>query len=182
MTQLAIAKVPSPVGTIVLAARDDRLVALEFAHRWPHRLARLEQRFGPLALRPASDPAGIVRRLESYLVGTLDALAPVVVDPGGTVFQRRVWHALREVPPGQTVSYRALARAVGAPTAARAVGAANGANPIAIVIPCHRVIGADGRLSGYAGGVERKRWLLAHEAAGGRRPRADDPAHVRLRA
>ena len=165
MTPLAIAKVPSSVGTLVLAVRDQRLVALEFAHRWPHRLARLERRFGPLALRPASDPAGIVRRLEAYLAGTLDALTPVGVDPGGTVFQRRVWRALREVPPGQTISYQALARAAGVPRAARAVGAANGANPIAIVIPCHRAIGADGRLVGYAGGVERKRWLLAHEAA-----------------
>ncbi|TMA44133.1 MAG: methylated-DNA--[protein]-cysteine S-methyltransferase, partial [Deltaproteobacteria bacterium] len=85
------------------------------------------------------------------------------VDPGGTEFQRRVWGALRKVPPGRTVSYGELARAVGAPGAARAVGAANGSNPVGIVIPCHRVIGADGSLTGYAGGVERKEWLLGHE-------------------
>jgi methylated-DNA-[protein]-cysteine S-methyltransferase len=173
MTPLAIAEVASPAGTIVVAVRDDRLVALEFAHRWPLRRRRLERRFGPLALRPARDPAGVVRRLRAYFAGELDALAPIAVDPGGTAFQRRVWRALRTVSPGRTVSYQELARAIGAPTAARAVGAANGANPIGIVVPCHRVIGADGRLSGYAGGVARKRWLLAHEArAGARRPAA----------
>ena len=110
----------------------------------------------------------MVTRLERYFAGDLGALASVRVDPGGTVFQRRVWSALRQLPPGRTASYGDLARAVGAAGAARAVGAANGSNPVAIVIPCHRVIGADGGLTGYAGGVERKQWLLRHE---GSRPR-----------
>jgi methylated-DNA-[protein]-cysteine S-methyltransferase len=105
----------------------------------------------------------VVSRLGDYFAGDLDALADIPVNPGGTPFQRSVWSALRRVAPGQTVAYRDLARAIGAPAAVRAVGAANGANPIAIVIPCHRAIGADGSLTGYAGGLERKRWLLAHE-------------------
>jgi methylated-DNA-[protein]-cysteine S-methyltransferase len=102
-------------------------------------------------------------RVRDYLGGDLDALAPVVVETGGTPFQRSVWTALRDIPPGTTVSYRELARTIGSPAAVRAVGAANGANPISIVIPCHRVIGSDGSLTGYAGGMERKRWLLEHE-------------------
>jgi methylated-DNA-[protein]-cysteine S-methyltransferase len=163
MSTLTVAEVSSPVGRIVAAVRGGRLVALEFAHRWPQRRARLEKRFGPCAAGPADDARDIVRRLESYFTGRLDALAPIAVDPGGTAFQRRVWSMLRRIPPGRTMSYRELARAIGAPAAVRAVGTANGANPIAIVIPCHRVIAADGRLSGYTGGVERKRWLLTHE-------------------
>ncbi len=86
------------------------------------------------------------------------------MDAGGTAFQRRVWGALREIPPGRTRSYGQLAAAAGRPRAARAAGAANGANPVSLVVPCHRVVGADGRLTGYGGGLERKRWLLAHEA------------------
>lgn len=158
---LEIAEVHSPIGMIVLAVREGALVSLEFADR-PVRLAK---RFGDVALRRAADPAGVVGRLAAYFAGDLGALDGVVVDAHGTPFQRRVWAALRRIPPGETVSYQTLARRIGAPAAVRAVGAANGANPIAIVVPCHRVIGADGRLAGYAGGVDRKRWLLTHERA-----------------
>lgn len=177
MTRLEIAEMTSPIGKIILAVRDGKLCALEFAHRWPWRRVRLERRFGRLELRPATNPGGVVGRLEAYFAGTLEALAPIAVDAGGTPFQRRVWRALRTVPPGRTVSYQELGRAIDAPTAARAVGAANGANPIALVVPCHRVIGADGELCGYAHGVERKRWLLAHERAGGG-DRLDAPRHL----
>jgi methylated-DNA-[protein]-cysteine S-methyltransferase len=103
------------------------------------------------------------RSLDAYFAGALDALDNVAIDPGGTPFQQSVWSALRRVPPGETTTYLALARTIGAPAAVRAVGAANGANPIWLVIPCHRAIGSDGRLVGYAGGLERKRWLLEHE-------------------
>ncbi len=82
----------------------------------------------------------------------------------GTEFQRRVWGELREIPLGETISYGELARRLGTPGASRAVGLANGRNPVSIVVPCHRVIGADGRLTGYGGGLERKAWLLRHEA------------------
>jgi len=168
MTIVETAEVASPIGRITLAVRDGGLCALDFTERWPRRRAALEKRFGQVEFRRATDPERMVTRLERYFAGDLGALASVRVDPGGTVFQRRVWSALRKLPPGRTASYGDLARAVGAAGAARAVGAANGSNPVAIVIPCHRVIGADGSLTGYAGGVERKQWLLRHE---GSRPR-----------
>jgi methylated-DNA-[protein]-cysteine S-methyltransferase len=164
MQTLEIAETATPIGTIRLAVADGRLCALEFAERWPCRLAWLKRRLGPVTTRPAADPAGMVARLADYFGGRLDALDDVPVEMIGTAFQRRVWNALRDVPAGRVVSYGTLARTVCGPAAARAVGAANGANPIAIVVPCHRVVGSDGALTGYAGGVERKRWLLAHEA------------------
>jgi methylated-DNA-[protein]-cysteine S-methyltransferase len=107
----------------------------------------------------------VAARLDRYFAGELTALDAIGVDPGGTPFQNRVWLKLREIPVGRTWSYADLARAVGRPRAVRAVGAANGANPIALVLPCHRVIGSDGSLTGYGGGLARKRWLLAHEGA-----------------
>ena len=163
---LEIAEFHSPIGTIVLAVRDGTLTALVFAEGWPDRRARLVKRFGDVDLRGAADPAGVSGRLAAYFAGDLGALDAIAVDSGGTPFQRRVWGALRTIPPGETVSYQTLARRIGAPTAVRAVGAANRTNPIGIVVPCHRVIGADGSLTGYAGGIERKRWLLTHERAG----------------
>ena len=162
---LEIAEFHSPIGTIVLAVRDGTLTALVFAEGWPDRRARLVKRFGDVDLRGAADPAGVSGRLAAYFAGDLGALDAIAVDSGGTPFQRRVWAALRTIPPGETVSYQTLARRIGAPTAVRAVGAANGDNPVGIVVPCHRVIGADGSLTGYAGGIERKRWLLTHERA-----------------
>ena len=163
---LEVAEFHSPIGTIMLAVRDGALAALVFAEGWPDRRARLVKRFGDVDLRRAADPAGVSGRLAAYFAGDLGALDPIAVDAGGTPFQSRVWAALRTIPPGETVSYQTLARRIGAPTAVRAVGAANGDNPVGIVVPCHRVIGADGRLTGYAGGLARKRWLLAHERAG----------------
>ena len=155
----------SPLGALVVAARDGRLCALEFAGRWPRRRRALARRFGPLVIHRTPDPAGAVTALRSYFAGDRNALARVPVDPHGTEFQRRVWAALARIPAGETRSYRELAAAIGAPAAVRAVGAANGANPVALVIPCHRVIAADGTLGGYAGGLRRKRWLLEHEGA-----------------
>jgi len=155
----------SPIGMLVVAARDGRLCALEFAARWPRRQRVLARRFGSVVTRRTPDPAGAVTALRAYFSGDRDALARVAVDPGGTEFQRKVWAALVRIPPGRTLSYRELAATIGAPAAVRAVGAANGANPVALVIPCHRVIAADGTLGGYAGGLHRKRWLLAHEGA-----------------
>ena len=105
-------------------------------------------------------------RLEAYFGGETTALDGLDVELNGTPFQRRVWEALRAVRAGQTASYGDVARSIGAPAAVRAVGAANGANPVAIVVPCHRIIGASGSLTGYGGGLERKRWLLQHERAG----------------
>jgi methylated-DNA-[protein]-cysteine S-methyltransferase len=118
--------------------------------------------------RPAAT-GGCAGRLHAYFEGALDALDAVLVDPGGTPFQRQVWSALRTIPPGTTVTYTTLAKRLGQPRAIRAVGLANSRNPISLVIPCHRVIGAGGHLTGYGGGIWRKRWLLEHEGACGGR-------------
>jgi methylated-DNA-[protein]-cysteine S-methyltransferase len=121
-------------------------------------------------VKPDAAPAA-ARALLAYFDGDLDAIADLPTATNGTAFQRAVWSALRRIPAGRTVSYGMLATQIGRPKAIRAVGLANGANPIAIVVPCHRVIGADTSLTGYGGGLHRKRWLLAHER--GERPLFD---------
>jgi len=146
---------------------DGRVCALCFAEQWSRRRAQLEKRFGEVEFRDAADPAGVIRHLERYFAGDFDALDAIAVDTGGTPFQQRVWTELRKIRPGETVSYAQIAAAIGAPSAVRAVGAANGSNPVGIVLPCHRVIGSNGQLTGYGGGLDRKRWLLAHESAQG---------------
>ena len=163
-TPLETATVETPAGPFWFAAKDGALVAAGFADSTARLLARLEARFGPLEPHEASDPAGAASAFRRFLAGEPGALATVPVDLGGTSFQRDVWAALREIPAGSTITYAELARRVGRPRAVRAVGAANGANPVSIVVPCHRVVGKDG-LRGYAGGVARKEWLLAHERA-----------------
>jgi methylated-DNA-[protein]-cysteine S-methyltransferase len=163
MTIIDIVEFASPIGRITVATRDGRLCALSFSDRWPQRRVQLEKRFRRVAFRPVNDSADVLRRLHGYFAGDLWALAGIEVDPGGTAFQQRVWRELRKVSAAQTISYGELARRIGTPAACRAVGAANGANPVAIVIPCHRVIGTNGDLTGYGGGIDRKRWLLDHE-------------------
>jgi methylated-DNA-[protein]-cysteine S-methyltransferase len=103
--------------------------------------------------------------LAGFFAGVVGAIDGIACRTGGTPFQRRVWAALRQIPVGETVSYGALAARLDKPRAVRAVGLANGANPVSVVVPCHRVIGADGWLTGYGGGLDRKRWLLRHEGA-----------------
>ena len=115
------------------------------------------------SLQSAVNPGGFSAAIAAYFAGNLAAIAPLPVATGGTEFQRTVWQALRQIPCGETLSYAALARSIGRDAAVRAVGLANGSNPISVVVPCHRVIGSDGSLTGYGGGIERKRWLLAHE-------------------
>lgn len=159
------AAIDTPLGTAHALARDGRLCALQLATtrlRFPSILARRAR----LDARTTRDPAGVTTALARYFAGDRHALDPLEVDPDGTPFQRSVWAALRTIPAGATATYGEIARAVGMPTASRAVGAANGANPVWIVIPCHRVIGASGKLTGYAGGLDVKRWLLAHEGVG----------------
>jgi methylated-DNA-[protein]-cysteine S-methyltransferase len=114
-------------------------------------------------LTPRGGASPARRALEGYFAGALDALGGLQTATGGTDFQRAVWAALRTIPVGCTMSYGALAARIGRPKATRAVGLANGANPIAVIVPCHRVIGADKSLTGFGGGLERKSWLLAHE-------------------
>jgi len=154
-----LAELPSPLGTL-LAVCDGAgaLRALDFADCEP-RLRRLLR----ASVRPGRVPEPVAESLGAYFAGELSALESLVTHTGGTEFQRRVWAALRQIPAGATTTYAALARAIDRPSACRAVGLANGQNPLAIVVPCHRVIGSSGALTGYAGGLERKRWLLDHE-------------------
>ncbi len=156
------AVIETPLGPAHAAARDGKLCALQLAATPPRPSSLLARLDLPRAQR-AFDRAGIRAALAAYFRGDLGAVDDVEVDPDGTSFQRRVWAALRAIPAGETTTYGALARSLGMPNAARAVGAANGANPIWIVLPCHRVIGSDGELTGYAGGLDAKRWLLEHE-------------------
>ena len=163
--ELSIGRLDSPLGTILLVGDGSRLVALDY-EGYEGRMRRLlATRYARYRLREARPPESLTRPLRDYLAGDLGALDAIDPELGGTPFQRRVWAALREIPPGETRSYGALAARLGRPGASRAVGLANARNPVAIVVPCHRVVGADGSLTGYAGGLERKRWLLAHEAA-----------------
>jgi methylated-DNA-[protein]-cysteine S-methyltransferase len=160
---IGIATIESPIGPLTLAAHDTRVCLLHFGaddETIRHRLGRC---YPGDAIEAHGDPAGAVSAVEAYFAGTLDALNGIEVELNGTPFQKRVWEALRRVRAGRTASYGDLARSIDAPTAVRAVGAANGANPVAVIVPCHRIIGTNGTLTGYGGGLERKRWLLEHE-------------------
>ena len=165
MITLKVIKVKSPIGVVRAVVVGNKLCDMDFSARWSEKKRRLQARFGDVRFEKVSDAAGIAKKLRAYLAGDIAALDSVEVDIDGTPFQQRVWRELRRIPAGTTISYGELARRIGQPKASRPVGAANGRNPVAIVIPCHRVIGADGTLTGYASGVERKRWLLAHEGA-----------------
>lgn len=155
--------IDSPLGALRIAETDSRLRAVEWVDEWERVAGALEAGAGRRVAKLAS---GAERVFARYFAGELHALGELDVRFEGTPFQMRVWNALREIPVGETRSYRALGEAIGAPRAVRAVGTANGRNPLAIVVPCHRVIRSDGTLGGYGGGLQRKEWLLAHEAAG----------------
>jgi methylated-DNA-[protein]-cysteine S-methyltransferase len=162
---IGTAVLDSPIGSLTVFAVGANLCALTFPGRAVATAEKLRARFPAASIQSHPDPAGAVSGLSDYFKGDLDALDRLRVDPVGTPFQVQVWAALRQIPVGQTISYSELALRIGRPTAVRAVAAANGRNPIAIVIPCHRVIAADGTLWGYGGGLGRKRWLLEHESA-----------------
>lgn len=165
--RLLMDRLPTPIGEmIVLADADGRLCVADWtdhADRMERLLDRAHGR-GGWSVEPATDPGGHGTALAAYFAGDLVAIDDRPVAATGTAFRLAVWTALRAIPCGATVSYGELARRIGRPEAVRAVGLANGANPIGVVVPCHRVIGADGSLTGYGGGLARKRWLLAHEA------------------
>jgi len=158
----------TPIGTLAIVVTDDgRLREVGWTDGHLGGDARSQGRSGrhPVEVAPARNPGGHTRALSAYFHGDLRAIDGLPVDARGTEFQRAVWRALREIPCGETCSYGELAKRIGRPSAMRAVGLANRANPIGIVVPCHRVIGSDGSLTGYAAGVERKRWLLTHGGA-----------------
>ena len=160
--------IDTPVGPMLIAVDDQaRLRVLDWESHI-ERMERLMERYygpGAVALKESAERNPISERLQAYVAGDIAAIEGIATETTGTAFQRRVWAALRESPAGQTWSYGQLAKHVGEPGAARAVGLANGSNPIGVVVPCHRVIGANGTLTGYGGGIERKRWLLKHEGA-----------------
>jgi methylated-DNA-[protein]-cysteine S-methyltransferase len=163
--RLTLDRYATPMGDLLLASDADgrlRMVDLKGDEGFTTRYLR--GRYGKdIELRQGKAPAKVRRLLDEYFDGRLEALDEIECQADGTNFQQQVWMALREIPAGRTLSYGALAKRIGNPKAVRAVGLANGTNPIPIVIPCHRVIGADGSLTGYGGGLNRKRWLLAHE-------------------
>lgn len=164
--ELMVDQIDTPIGTLLIVS--DRLGNLR-AVDWQEyesrrdRLLRIHYGDGRFTLKAASNPNGLSDALRRYFAGELSAIDQLPVQTWGTPFQRRVWRELRQIPCGTTVSYAQLAARIGQPNAVRAVGLANGANPVGIVVPCHRVIGSNGSLTGYGGGIERKRWLLNHE-------------------
>ena len=158
-------RIETPIGPLVLLAREGILLMLEFEDAEPRVEREMKARFRGEEHQAADDPFGFRSRIEAYFAGNLSAIEGIETDGGGTEFQKRVWAELKRIPCSVTISYGELARRLGDVKAVRAVGTANGRNPISIVVPCHRVIGADGSLTGYGGGVDRKRWLLVHEGA-----------------
>ena len=164
----------TPVGPMRALAADDALCALEFS--MPKRMSRLNARLARWFDAPQIESGSneVIEQtrqwLDDYFAGRTADISALALAPRGASFELRVWEALRAIPPGHTASYGEIARQVGSPGAARAVGMANGANPIAIIVPCHRVIGANGSLTGYGGGLDRKTWLLDHERRWRRQP------------
>jgi len=161
---LTIDRVASPIGRIALVMRDRHVVTIQFNDHWDAALRNLNRRFGHFELNPVSNPHGISDCIRRYFDGEPHAFRDCLYDTGGTDFQKQVWQTLPDIGWGRTLSYGELARQIDRPKASRAVGAANGQNPISLALPCHRIIGADGTLTGYGGGLKRKQWLLAHEA------------------
>ena len=153
------------MGLLLLVTDDEGVLrSIEFGHHQSRMEGLLRSHCRDYTLEEGKAPVAVKRALEDYFNGDIGALLEVKTATAGTPFQREVWKALRTIPAGTTLSYGELAARIGRAGASRAVGAANGANPIPIVVPCHRVIGADGSLTGFGGGLENKKWLLAHEA------------------
>lgn len=161
-------RIATPTGRMLLITDDEhRLRAVDWEDHETRMRRMLQRHYGDaVQLRKTMHSSAARRSLEAYFEGDIDAITGALAATNGTAFQREVWDALREIPAGRPISYGVLAARIGKPKAVRAVGLANGANPIAIFVPCHRVIGADNSLTGYGGGLDRKRWLLQHEGAG----------------
>ena len=157
-------RLQTPIGTALLVTDADGVLrALDWQDYEPRMKELLRLQCGAVALKDARSPGALKSALSAYFKGDLDRLKDIRWRVGGTPFQQKVWAALPEIPVGTTMSYGALAAKLDAPKAMRAVGHANGSNPISVVVPCHRLIGSNGSLVKYGGGLERKRWLLKHE-------------------
>jgi methylated-DNA-[protein]-cysteine S-methyltransferase len=165
LEKLLLDRLKTPIGeALVVFDGNDRLRALDWEDYEPRMLRLLHLHYGTsVNLEVGRGPVSVIHALEAYFAGELGGIDEIECRSGGTPFQQSVWAALRTIPAGKTLSYSGLAARIGKPAAVRAVGHANGANPIPVVIPCHRVIGANGALTGYGGGIKRKRWLLEHE-------------------
>jgi methylated-DNA-[protein]-cysteine S-methyltransferase len=158
-------RISTPIGDMVLVARDRVLLLLEFDDAKDRVAREMRGRFGDIALQSTPNPFGFSAIMKDYFAGDITAIDKLNTDGSGTAFEKQVWAELRKIPCGTTKSYGDIARTLGDTNLSRAVGTANGRNPIAIVVPCHRVIGADGSMTGYGGGLKRKEWLLRHEGA-----------------
>jgi methylated-DNA-[protein]-cysteine S-methyltransferase len=170
---LLLDRFETPIGEALVAVDPDGVLRAFNWRDYEDAMRAWIGRLYPRArLAPGAAPAAMRSAFDAYFAGDAAALGDVPWRAAGTPFQRQVWQALCAIPPGETLSYAGLAARIGRPTAMRAVGLANGANPVALVVPCHRVIGADGSLTGYGGGLWRKHWLLAREGAKFRAPLA----------
>lgn len=165
---LKVDRLATPVGELVIVAdAAGRLRAIDWTDHETRMRRLLDRYYGRVryTLSPARDPGGLTKAMRMYFEGDIAVIDTLPVETTGTPFQRSVWQALRKIRRGTTISYAELARRIGNPRAVRAAGLANGQNPIGIVVPCHRVIGSNGTLTGYGGGLPRKKWLLEHEGA-----------------
>lgn len=166
-SDLLLDRLASPLGDMqIVWERDGPIRAVDFLD-YEDRMRRLLKRYcGDVAPSGGKIPSKTARAFDAYFAGRFSALDELAIATNGTAFQHSVWRVLKTIPPGNTASYGSVAVQLGKPKASRAVGRANGDNPIAIIIPCHRLVGSDGAITGYGGGVERKRWLLDHESCG----------------
>jgi methylated-DNA-[protein]-cysteine S-methyltransferase len=166
---LLVDRLQTPIGELLIVADSaGKLRTIDWTDHEARMRQLLDRNYGKggYALQSARDPGGLTSAMRVYFKGDIDAIDRLPVDDTvGTPFQRSVWRALRKIKSGKTISYAELARRIGKPKAVRAAGLANGQNPISIVVPCHRVIGSNGTLTGYGGGLPRKKWLLEHEGA-----------------
>ena len=162
--RFAVDRLATPIGPALVVTDIDGMLR---AFDWEDHAARIRDllrlQYGAVELQEARMPAAVTAALSAYFKGELDALKAVEWRIAGTPFQQKVWKALPKIPAGSTMSYGTLAAELGSPNAMRAVGHANGSNPISVVIPCHRLIAANGALVKYGSGLARKRWLLEHE-------------------
>lgn len=166
--RLAIETIETPIGAMLLAACPDGFLrAADFADCEARLVGLLKRRLGKAAfsLEAGKVSADITKAMGAYFAGEIAAIDRIALKTDGTAFQQTVWHGLRDIAPGSPLAYGRMAERLGRPQSARAVGHANGANPFCVIIPCHRLVGADGALTGYSGGTNRKRWLLDHEAS-----------------
>ncbi|NIY77142.1 methylated-DNA--[protein]-cysteine S-methyltransferase [Thalassospira sp. HF15] len=165
-TQINVVRYASPLGKLSLASIDGKLVHLDFEDNDDRLKTIQSRRFKNLEwIEGGTAPADVISWLDGYFAGNVGALPMHAINMIGTDFQKSVWDALTKIPSGQSLSYAGLADQLGNPKAVRAVARANALNPVSIIVPCHRVIGSNGTLTGYAGGLDRKKWLLDHEAA-----------------